>query len=212
MVERTVTTGGRVAMLEKVMPLLSGRDLEFAESLVQQHKRRGLSPKQGTWVVRLIDRATLPPQTPTAVGDGFKAVIELLDRAKTRLKHPKLLVSVLGQDLRLSIAGDSAKVPGSVTLTSADRDAEGARQWFGRVTRDGVFEPSGALDGKTQTAIAAALKALAVDPAKAAADYGHLTGVCCFCGIGLTDERSTAVGYGPTCARKWGMPWGAKPC
>lgn len=176
--ESTVTTSGRVAMLERVMPLLTGRDLEFAESLVTQHRRFGsLRPKQAAWVPRLIDRATAPPQAEAQIGAAFKGVIELLDRAATRLKHPKLLVSVLGQDLRLSIAGATAKVPGSITLTSAGRDTEGAREWFGRVTREGVFEPSGAIDAKTQTAITAALKALAIDPAKAAADYGHLTGV-----------------------------------
>ncbi len=210
--ESTVTTGGRVAMLEKIMPLLTGRDLEFAESLVDQHRRRGLSAKQGAWVTRLIDRATMPPKGPAEIGAAFTGVIELLDRAATRLKHPKLLVSVLGQDLRLSIAGANAKVPGSITLTSAGRDGDGNREWFGRVTREGVFEPSGAIDARTGTAITAALKALAVDPAKAAADYGHLTGVCCFCGLALSDERSTAVGYGPTCAAKWGMPWGARSC
>lgn len=207
--DKTVTTSGRVAMLEKVMPLLTGRDLEFAESLVDQHKRYGsLKGKQIPWVAKLIDRATAPPQESTTIGDSFKGVIELLDRAATRLKHPKLLVSVLGQDLRLSIAGANAKVPGSITLTSADRTDHGVRDWYGRVTREGVFEPSSAVDGKTQTAITAALKALAIDPAKAAADYGHLTGVCCFCGLALSDERSTKVGYGPVCATRWGMPWG----
>jgi hypothetical protein len=29
-----------------------------------------------------------------------------------------------------------------------------------------------------------------------------------FCRLTLTDARSTAVGYGQTCAGHWGMPWG----
>lgn len=44
-----------------------------------------------------------------------------------------------------------------------------------------------------------------------AADLGHHTSHCCFCGIELSDEgegRSVEVGYGPVCARKNGLPWG----
>ena len=68
--------------------------------------------------------------------------------------------------------------------------------------------PSRKFDNDTQTAVANALIALANDPAKAASDYGHLTGTCCFCNRGLTDERSVSVGYGPICAQHFGLPWG----
>src|SRR5258705_11429736 len=123
-------------MLERVLPLLSGRDLDFAKSLVEQHRSRGLSDKQAGWVTRLIDRAMMPPKATAEIGAAFKGVIELLDRAATRLKHPELLVSVLGQDLRLWIAGPNAKVPGSITLTSVERNAEEPRDWLGRETRE----------------------------------------------------------------------------
>lgn len=51
------------------------------------------------------------------------------------------------------------------------------------------------------------LVALAERPAETAAAYGRLNGRCCFCNRGLADERSTAVGYGPVCAGRWGLPW-----
>ena len=38
---------------------------------------------------------------------------------------------------------------------------------------------------------------LAMNPARVAADYGKLSGNCCFCNSKLTDEKSTSVGYGP---------------
>ena len=41
-----------------------------------------------------------------------------------------------------------------------------------------------------------------------ASQYGHAHGHCVFCALELTDERSVAVGYGPTCAEKRGLPWG----
>ena len=52
------------------------------------------------------------------------------------------------------------------------------------------------------------LKAFAADPETVAAQYGSLTGNCCFCGRKLTDDRSTNVGYGPVCADKFGLNWG----
>jgi hypothetical protein len=44
-----------------------------------------------------------------------------------------------------------------------------------------------------------------------AAGLGWATHHCCFCNLELTDEgdnRSVAVGYGPVCAKKNGLPWG----
>lgn len=41
-----------------------------------------------------------------------------------------------------------------------------------------------------------------------AAGFGLLYGQCVFCSRVLTDERSIAVGYGPSCAINQGLPWG----
>jgi hypothetical protein len=51
--------------------------------------------------------------------------------------------------------------------------------------------------------------AIAADPAKAAAESGHLTGRCSFCSRTLDDSRSVQHGYGPQCAKKFGLPWNA---
>lgn len=47
--------------------------------------------------------------------------------------------------------------------------------------------------------------------AEDAARFGHVTGQCVFCSRRLTDDgenRSVAVGYGPVCAAREGLPWG----
>ncbi len=31
---------------------------------------------------------------------------------------------------------------------------------------------------------------------------------CCYCNLPLEDPRSKGCGYGSTCARRWGLPWG----
>lgn len=42
-----------------------------------------------------------------------------------------------------------------------------------------------------------------------AAAFGKLVGRCCFCSHAIDTPESTAVGYGPVCASKYGLPWGS---
>lgn len=53
------------------------------------------------------------------------------------------------------------------------------------------------------------LMQVALDPAAAAASHGKSTGECCFCKRDLSDSRSLTVGYGPICAKNFGLPWGS---
>lgn len=199
----------QVKILECVKAHLPERDQCFAKNLIDRFYRKGcLSEKSQPWVHELIERATGGGPKQAAIG-SVKGVIDLLEAAREHLKFPKLLVRVNGQDLRLQIAGPAAKSPGTISVSSTER-AYGDRTWYGRITRDGVYEPSHRVPVETTTAIAQALRALAQDPAKVAADYGKITGCCCFCSLPLTDKRSLAVGYGQTCATHWGVPWGSK--
>ena len=47
------------------------------------------------------------------------------------------------------------------------------------------------------------LRAIAADPAAAAAKYGHLTETCGRCGAPLEDEDSVERGIGPVCFAKY---------
>lgn len=38
-------------------------------------------------------------------------------------------------------------------------------------------------------------------------EYGQKTKFCSFCGRGLTDLESLEAGYGPKCAKRYGLPW-----
>lgn len=197
-----------IETLRAVLPKLNAHSQSFAESLILQYESRGrLSDRQWHFVQELARRADEPAPEATDVG-SVKGVVDLLERASQHLKRPAVIVRANDRDLRLNIAGANAKVPGSINVCSLGGYDD--RKWYGRVTREGQFEPSRKFDETTQTAIAAALRAMANDPAKAAAEYGHLTGVCCFCRHKLDDPRSTAFGYGKTCAGHYGLPWGAK--
>lgn len=44
--------------------------------------------------------------------------------------------------------------------------------------------------------------------AEQAAAFGAMTERCCFCAKAIDTPESVAVGYGPICAAKFGLPWG----
>jgi hypothetical protein len=80
--------------------------------------------------------------------------------------------------------------------------------FYGTIFADGTFKPKPTLNDVFLGKVKTALKAFATDPAGVAASYGKLHGKCCFCNKGLSDEKSTSVGYGPICAGHYGLPWG----
>lgn len=201
--------GEAVAALRDNLHKLNERDSRFAGSLLDQLERRGLSQSQWDWIPKLAARAQGQEAAAPQVGDVAKGVNAILARASERLQHPKLRIAT-GDDigfsfrpLVLSVAGQQSKVPGSINVTSLGAFEE--RVWYGRVTKDGVFHAAGKVSPGESTAISRALVAFAADPAEAAARYGRLTGHCCFCGRHLDDPKSTALGYGPVCAKKWGV-------
>lgn len=180
-----------------------GSSADFARKLVHEHAGRGLTAKQADWVYRLLDRAEGREAPPVAVGD-VAPLLALFARARAAgLRHPKIrLATADGLPVVLALAGERAKVPGSITVT--DGGGFEAGRYFGRVLT------SGALDrGRDcSPAVVKVLTDLAADPAGTAAIHGRREGWCCFCARGLVDGRSVAVGYGPVCAEKFGLPWG----
>lgn len=189
------------------------QDHRFVDSLIRADATKGLSLKQSQWVARLVERFTAPAPKPTAL-PSVAGVVALLAQAKARgLKFPKLWLNISTRDggehpLRITVAGEKSRTPGYLMLT--DGEPFGSSRFYGRIS------PAGALEiGRDGPAVADALVALltrlAKDPAGVAAEFGHLTGHCCFCSLALKDERSVAVGYGPVCAEKFGVPWGETP-
>lgn len=186
---------------------LSFRDKDFATSLLSQFDRKGdLSDKQWPYVIKLAKAATGQEEKPKSVEVGsMVALVNLFKRAKAHLKRPAIVLqnAAVGE-IRLSEAGQKARVPGSINVTTPG--PYGERVWYGRVTVDGTFQQSPKV--VAPTALVEALRLFAADPVGQAAKHGHLTGRCCFCNRKLEDERSTAVGYGPICADHYGLPWG----
>jgi hypothetical protein len=178
----------------------------FAASLIEQSERRALSDKQMYWVNKIVEDAAKSAPVAVNVGD-LSAINALFDKARQHLKFPAIVMSVPAANMtvRINVAGQGARFPGSLNVTSGEKPAfDERRTWFGRVHKDGNYESRGNAD----EAITERLKAFAADPAGIASEHGRLTGRCCFCNKHLQDERSTAVGYGATCASHYGLPWG----
>jgi hypothetical protein len=190
--------------LESALPKLSEKDRSFANSLLGGFKKyKGFTPNQQKWVDILVDRAEAGPPVPL-VGDvgNFAGVYKLFEVAKQHQKFPKLHLQVAGQPVVLSVAGPNSQYPGQINVT--DGGPFGNNKWYGRVNRDGEWTVC-QREYPEIGEVAKLLKTLGEDPAGVAAQYGSVTGYCCFCHRPLSDEKSVAVGYGPVCAEKWGL-------
>lgn len=204
-----LTNGELVAIIEKCRTF-SDKDSDFAFSLCSGFKKYGrVSDKQRYWLTVLAERAESPANAPertkSEIGD-LSALNALFDKAKTGLKNPSFVFDSNGTGIRVSVAGPTSKVPGSLNVTT--KGSFENRTWFGRILRDGQFEASPRAN--IPAGLIESLKAFAADPAGQAALYGQKFGICCFCARELTDGRSIHVGYGPICAEKWALPWGEK--
>lgn len=193
-------------VLAAPVPMLSENDRDFAASLLRsvEGRRSPPSEKQVYWINKLVERATspAPERKEEHVGD-LSGIIALFDKAKSsKLKYPAIVLYVekIG-DIKISIAGERAKVPGSLNV--ATNEGYGSSTWYGRVKRDGMFEHS--LKQEAPPVLTEALREFAASPAEVAARHGKLTGCCCFCNRKLTDEKSVERGYGPVCAKAWGV-------
>lgn len=185
-----------------------GKMSDAAYSLVSQYIKKGqhdgsLSEKQWKFVNSLVTQATKPAvfstDAATPVGD-FSGVIDLFLVAKKHLKYPKVsLVTVDGEIVQLSMAGDRSKFPGTINVT--DGGSYGQNTWYGRVNTAGDFQNTSAATSE----VIGLLKQLADNPHLAASFHGKQTNVCCFCSKYLTFVNSVTVGYGEICAGHWGL-------
>lgn len=134
-----------------------------------------------------------------------KKKITCPDRSVPHAANTLLRSKLAGHPVLLSVAGGKSKYTGQIMVS--DGGPYGDNVWYGRIDRDGKwtlpFNVPEHID-----AIRTLLQEMAERPEETAAQYGKLHGSCCFCSNPLSDERSTEVGYGPTCAKNFGLKWG----
>lgn len=140
------------------------------------------------------------PKAYVTVTANAKPVADFLNAAKERgLKYPKVAFIMGGATITLKLAGAASKNPGAVFVFIGGN-------YSGSIATDGTVRGALAKDAATL----ASLDQIMVNPAAAAKAYAQVTGACSFCAKELTDAGSIEVGYGPVCARKYGLPHTAK--
>lgn len=155
----------------------------------------------------LRDAPAVQVAPPTPVHAGAAELFALFAKAQANgLQRPKLRFEAQpDQKLTVSICGPNSRTPGALNLTDGRPFGQGV--WFGRVNLDGSIKQAQAW----QPWVGQTLTEFAKDPVGFAKVYGKKTGRCCYCGRHLETKESVAVGYGPICAEKFGMPWGDVP-
>ncbi len=194
-----------ISDLKGALAKLADRNRTFGDSLVAQfERRRDLSPKQWPWVGRLIDMAQNgeTKRETHAIGDMVK-IAELFDLARDRLKFPAIVLALDNAQVRLSVATERARVPGSINVVVTAPDKP--ETWVGRILKTGTLEKSPRLADAIPANLLALLNRFAENPHQTAAEFGRLHGVCCFCGLVLNDPASAEAGFGKTCAKNWNM-------
>jgi len=183
---------------------LSDRDQLFANSLLNQVKR-GLSQKQAYWLGVLVSRTNTSKNTKNIVELGsFTKVRGLLGHAKKWIKFPKIRLYLdENTTIQLFISRENTKYPNMVYVTKAK-----GYKWYGYIDKEGKWTTSYNMKDEFTARLTKLLVRLAENPIAVTAEHGKLTGTCSYCGHTLTDNRSTDVGYGPVCAKHFGLPWG----
>ena len=176
----------------------------FGADLADKGERYGLSEKQAAWAHILVIEAETPAPERVAVRqlDSIRGMME--HAADEGLKFQKInLTTEGGQRVRLGVAGARSKNPGRIHISNGKSYDDPGKIYHGFIDLDGGFFP------RTEDKdVHDLLGTFDSDPAATASAYGRRTGRCCFCGRELTDGRSVAVGYGPICAPRYGLPWG----
>ena len=184
--------------------LTDAKDQAFAHSLLQQSERRMLSDKQMYWVKKLTERAQGKDKPATVhITTSVAEIVAMFDRAQHHLNVPKIRIMHGNDELRLHLAGERSSAPGSISVKQGDT-------WLGRILRTGMYQPARNIDAETVESVTATLRGFATDPAGTALAYGQATCRCCFCATPLRNDGSIEVGYGPICARNYGLPWSGK--
>lgn len=196
-----------VEQLADVMDKLPARNQDFAADLVQTFSNTGsLSANQRGWVNKLINRV----KGAEPIYGDFKAVRVMFRIASANggLQYPKVrLMTKGGQFVQLNFnAEDSDKVKVFVD----GWQGHGFRKFAGLI-EDNMLKPwDGRFGMLMNDDVKTLLQDFSMDPAKVAKASAGILGCCSFCGKRLSDERSKEAGYGQTCAKHYGLPWGGK--
>lgn len=134
----------------------------------------------------------------------LSAIAGLLNVATSNgLKTPKITLASGPLTVRFKLAGAHSKYHGQVIVDDGQPFGQGT--YFGRIDAGNLVSSSKLTDD-----VLALVVRFAEAPLAVAVELGKKSGNCQFCNKELTTDESLAAGYGPVCAKHWGLPWGSK--
>lgn len=213
MSERFDNCGDDVEKLRANLVNLTPKNVEFCNKLIAWwDAKKWLSEGQLKWVRIYADRKDDLVKLQDEAEEGIKIktamtkLNSMFDEASNHLKYPGVTVQLpeVGQVL-IATPYYGRKPDGEIEV-STRRGSTGKWIYRGSVIDDRFYPAN--KNFATPQAILDLINEVAEDPINTAIKYGKLTGCCCFCNSGLEDERSVSMGYGPVCAKNWGLPWG----
>lgn len=180
------------------------RPSNFVVSLLDTARRKGrLSEKQWHWVSKIARETRDGRRAGPAVVEGIdlSELNETMKTARSRgRKFPKINLRLAGLTVQLSLAG-----AGHINVT--DGGPYGENVWYGRIA-DGRWTKGRAHPAALAT-VEGILRRLQDDPSAVALAHSAC-GSCCFCSKTLTVGESVRRGYGPTCAKLYGLEFDHK--
>jgi hypothetical protein len=198
---------GEALRLCEVATWQGGRDMAR-----QARAGRPLSANQLAWAHRVA------VQVADRLRRGRAEAADREGAARTPEYEPILELRTIVN--MIARAGESGLKEPRITLPMADdvvlrfgRSRGAERIWVdhgpreGRKTLLGMIDPEGTLTpvAAIPDEVLGLLLEFNDDPVAVSRRLGHVSGRCCYCGLSLTDYRSTAVGFGPVCSRNWGL-------
>lgn len=190
-----------IAFLRNNMEKVNNSSREFAKSLCSYRVDR-MSDTQLFWVHKLATAISHPaPQKQVRKVGDFDKVLQMVRHAyDTGAKRLKIRL-ILSDGRKISLCPFAPK--GELVAVYIN-DPEVPYNEYGRITPSGDLLP-GRGKCKVDPEVFEVIKRFAADPLGVAKEYGNATGNCCFCGLELTVDRSVDLGWGPQCARKYGL-------
>ena len=136
-------------------------------------------------------------------------IFDIFEKANKTLKYPQLTYPHDKTMLVFKLAGEKSSVPGSIVITDDARYPH--NKFYGRIIKNEAERKLQFQWNDRQPIfpeLREVIKAIVTNPLGMCSLIGKQHSYCCFCSTELTSKESLAVGYGPICAEKWGLPWG----
>ena len=171
----------------------------FAAKLSQAFARgRTLSESQLYWIHTIAINGPKENEKEVIKFTHTLEVVHLLETARSNgLKFPKITVPATNGDFYVfSLAGEKSKYNGNLTVK---------RNWdetWCSILRDGTLYRQKSMTEVDTGTIQDLLKGFTA----VCVTSGLVTGRCVFCYKEITDSNSKKRGYGPICARNYGLP------